>query len=153
MRNYAFRIVYVGCSVMRIKKKTAIIISAAVISAVAFFVCRTDKSLPENDIVLENEYALGSWLNLKGWKVGAPVCTEVTVPEKFSGIYNDYALIQQKLGLPLEKYKGRRVTRCLYSIENFGGDVPVTAELLVYDNKLIAAALLENKQGGRIMCP
>ena len=138
---------------MKIKKRTAVILSAAVISSGAFFICRTDKSLPEKDVILENEYALEGWLNLKGWKVGAPVCSEVTVPEDFTGVYNDYALIQQKLRLPLEEYKGRRVTRYLYDVENYGGDVPVTAELLISENKLIAAALFESRQGGKIMCP
>lgn len=138
---------------MKINKRTAVILSAAVISVGAFFICRSDKPLNGKDVILASDNALEGWLNLKGWKVSAPVCSEVTVPEDFTGVYSDYALIQQKQHLPLEEYKGRKVMRYLYNVENCGGDVPVTAELLISDDKLIAAALFENKRDGKITEP
>ena len=46
--------------------------------------------------------------------------------------------------------KEKEVLRCLYRVLNYGGDSEVTAELLLYNDELISAALIENKQDGFI---
>ena len=138
---------------MKINKRTAAVLSAAVICTGAFFACRTGSPVPEKEIRLESEYALEAWLNIKGWKVSSPIHTIITVPREFSGIYAEYALMQQRLGLPVDRYKGQKADRYLFTVENYGGEVPVTAELLVKDDILIGAALFENKPSGRILSP
>ena len=44
--------------------------------------------------------------------------------------------------------KEKKFLRCLYRVLNYGGDSEVTAELLLYNDELISAAIIENKQDG-----
>lgn len=72
-----------------------------------------------------------------GWEVGEePVCSmEVTIPEKFDSVYSSYNGIQKKVGLDLEKYKGKTAMFYTYIVKNADGDA--YANLLVYKNKVI----------------
>lgn len=97
-----------------------------------------------------NEYQREAYLNIRGWEIEEISCQTVRIPEEFEGIYREYADIQSKDGFKLENYKGKEVLRCLYRVLNYGGDSEVTAELLLYNDELISAALFENKQDGFI---
>ncbi|MGN1480681.1 DUF4830 domain-containing protein [Porcipelethomonas sp.] len=133
-------------------KKIIALIAAAGVTTAAFFICRHHEPQKESPLVL-NEYQREAYLNLRGWDAEEISQSTVTVPESFEGVYKQYADVQKKQGLPLEEYKGKEVVRCLYNIKNYGGDVPVTAELLFYEDRLIAAALIENKPDGFIKSP
>ena len=131
-------------------KKLIAVIVAAGISTAAFFICKNHNKPQKEEPMVLNEYQREAYLNIRGWDTEEISQITVTVPESFEGIYKQYADVQKKQGLPLEDYKGKEVVRCLYNIKNYGGDVPVTAELLFYEDRLIAAALIENKPDGFI---
>ena len=131
------------------KKKIIAVLIAGGVCAGAFFICRTPKKQTEAPLTL-NEYQRVSYLNIRGWDAEEISCSEITVPETFEGVYQEYAQVQISQHLPLEDYKGKTVTRCLYMIKNYGGDVPVVAELLLSGDRLIASALIENKPDGFI---
>lgn len=137
------------------KKKLIYALIVIIICAGLFTVCmfsKSSKSKKENFVILENSYSRESYLNIKGWEVTEISCEEVKVPEAFEGIYEEYAKIQDKQHLPLSKYKGQEVQRYLYRINNYTSDNKAYAELLIYDNnKLIAAAIIENKPDGSIL--
>ena len=83
-----------------------------------------------------------AFLRQFGWEAdGQPLeHVRVRIPKTFDAVYADYNVIQQRAGMDLRRYRGKRVTRYTYSIRNHpsGGD-NVRANLLVYGNKIIAA--------------
>lgn len=135
--------------------KKKIICSAVilVICAGLFAVCMLKKQSPmEEQIILENKYSREAYLNIKGWDIEEISVEVIRVPENFDGIYKEYARVQKSQDLPLEKYKGQEAERFLYSIKNCGDD-KVFAELLIRDNRLIAAAVIESREEGNIIKP
>lgn len=133
------------------KKKIIFAAIIFVLCAGLFILCILKKTPPqEKQIILENSYSREAYLNIKGWDAEEISCETIRIPENFDGIYAEYAKAQEKQKLPLEKYKGKEVTRFLYNINNYGSDNNVFAELLISENRLIAAALIENKSDGFI---
>lgn len=59
---------------------------------------------------------------------------EIIIPEKFNVTYKDYNLIQKQTGFDLEKYKGVKVKRAVYSMKSGG-----KAVILIYKGNVIAA--------------
>lgn len=133
------------------KKKIICISIIIVICAGLFAVCKLEKSSSDADaILLENSYSREAYLNIKGWDVKEVSCETVKVPESFEGIYKEYADVQKKQDLPLDNYKGKEVQRFLYNVSNYGSENKVCAELLISENRLIAAAIIENAPNGFI---
>lgn len=132
--------------------KKKIIAVAAVLGAAAasIFICRKIEPEPSEAPVVLNQYQREAYLNIRGWEIEEISCKTVRIPEEFDGIYKEYADIQSNDGFNLENYKGKEVLRCLYRVLNYESDSEVTAELLLYDDKLISAALIENKPDGFI---
>ena len=116
-----------------------------------FFLCRIKKDTPEAGIFLKDRYSREAYLNIKGWDVTEESSMDVVIPCEFTGIYSDYAALQEKQGLPLSKYKGKKAQRFIYTVKNYGGDVPVKAELVISGGKLVSAALVENVLYGKLM--
>lgn len=132
------------------KKKIIAIAAVLGIAAAAIFICRRIEPKQDEPPLVLNEYQREAYLNIRGWEIEEISCQTVRIPEEFEGIYREYADIQSKDGFKLENYKGKEVLRCLYRVLNYGGDSEVTAELLLYNDELISAALIENKQDGFI---
>lgn len=65
--------------------------------------------------------------------------TEVTLPEQFDGVMNDYNEIQKRQGLDLTRYKGKKLTRYTMEITNYEGyKGTVYANVITYKNKVVA---------------
>lgn len=64
--------------------------------------------------------------------------TDVTIPEEFDSVYEEYNNIQRAQGLNLKKYKGKKATRFTYEITNYDYDETVLATMIVYKNRIIA---------------
>lgn len=63
---------------------------------------------------------------------------EVSVPQKFDSVYEKYNDVQRAQGLNLKRYAGRSVTRYTYKITNYDCNGEVFANLLIYNNSIIA---------------
>lgn len=75
-----------------------------------------------------------------GWQVDEnPVeVVEVTIPQNFNAVYNNYNAIQKRQGFDLTKYRGQRVKRWTYRILNYPGVTDeVHANLLIYKNTVV----------------
>lgn len=86
-----------------------------------------------------------------GWQVDAqPVSeTEVRIPDEFDAAYAQYNALQKQQGLDLEKYKGRRAKLYVYNVRNDpSGEQGVTANLVLYRNRLIAADICSSQKDG-----
>ena len=91
------------------------------------------------------------FLQSYGWEVDeTPVSeTEVRIPDEFDETYEEYNDLQKTQGLDLEKYKGRNATLYVYSVHNDpSGEEGVTANLVLYRNRLIAADVCSAQKDG-----
>ena len=79
------------------------------------------------------------FLNSFGWEVESQPAEvmELTIPENFDGVYEEYNEIQQRQGMDLSKYKGKRVKKWTYQITKYPNEPQVVANLLVYEDKII----------------
>jgi hypothetical protein len=85
-----------------------------------------------------------------GWEVEEICCRNVTVPSEFSEIYEEYAVIQDKQGLPLREYAGKNALLYMYEVKNYSPDnQKMLAELLVCDD-IAVASMVYSEDGGSI---
>lgn len=87
-----------------------------------------------------NDEERAAFLAQFGWQV----CTvpleveEVTIPEEFDKVYQNYNDLQRSQGFDLAGYSGQRVKRWTYEVTNYPDGVKgVRANLLVCDDKVI----------------
>ena len=85
-----------------------------------------------------------------GWEVEEIAGKMVTIPSDFSPVYEEYAKIQDKQGLPLRKFAGRDALLYVYQVKNYSPDSKkMLAELLVCDDTAIAS-LVYSEDGGSL---
>lgn len=78
---------------------------------------------------------------------GAPIeVVETRIPEEFDAVYTEYNGIQLAQGLDLARYKGKKVKRYTYEVNNYPKDsqgmpTQVYLNLVIYKNKVIAGDL------------
>lgn len=79
------------------------------------------------------------FLESLGWEIleDSETVTDVTIPEEFDEIYQNYNALQKSGGLNLEKYKGKKVKLYTYTVTNHKGGKAV-ATVIVYKNRVIA---------------
>lgn len=84
-----------------------------------------------------------AYIRSLGWEVtGEERCEEVSLPERFSGLYLDYLALQQRSGFDLTPYAGRTLRRCSSQVSNYPGTSDtVFLDLLVYDGSIVGGDL------------
>ena len=76
-----------------------------------------------------------------GWEFNGESEKEITIPEQFNDVYNNYNSVLKKQGFDLEKYRGKTATLYTYNITNYGKAEDIIADLIVCDGVLIGADL------------
>ena len=92
-----------------------------------------------------------SWLREQGWEVEPEPAgqMEVVVPPEFDAIYESYNDIQKAQGFDLSRYRGETVTKYTFLVKNYPQEPDgVAANLLVYQDKIVAADLCSLELGG-----
>lgn len=79
------------------------------------------------------------FLSSFGWKVNTePIeISEITIPQEFNSVYQNYNQIQKEQGFNLEKYRGKLCKHFTYRVLNYKDQDLVNANLIVYKNKII----------------
>ena len=82
------------------------------------------------------------YLNSLGWQV-EPEPLEVkslVIPRTFTGVYADYAALQEKQGYPISEYGGMEAVRYSFRVLNYpsGGGEEIVADLVVCGQTVIA---------------
>lgn len=93
------------------------------------------------------------FLESYGWEVEQTPRSEVEVriPDTFDAAYEEYNTLQKTQGLDLERYKGRKAMLYVYPVLNDpSGEEGVTASLVLYRNRLIAADICSAQTDGFI---
>ena len=129
------------------KKLTFMAIAAA---AFALTACgnKEDISVPRVDA--GDVSARIGYFASHGWEVEEISEKEVTIPADFSDVYEEYAVLQDKQGMPLREYAGRNARLFVYEVKNYSPDSKkMLAELLVCDDTAVAS-LVYSEDGGKI---
>jgi len=84
-----------------------------------------------------------AYLNKLGWEFESEEQKDITIPETWNDVYEQYNAIQKKQGFDLTPYKGKPATIYTYHITNYKDNENVIANLLVSDGVLIGADLCD----------
>ena len=132
------------------KKLTFMFITAA---AFALTACGSRKNISEAVIAAGEPSQRIDYFASHGWEVEEISEKAVTIPSDFSEVYEEYAVIQDRQGLPLRKYAGRNAKLFTYAIKNYSPDSKkMLAELLVCDNTAVAS-MVYSEDSGSIRMP
>lgn len=108
-------------------------------AAAAALIWRAAEEEPPAVIRLETAAEREAWLNLRGWRVGAPEESETQMPYRWQTPAGQrWLALQHAQGLSPEQYGGCRTLRCVYPVENAGAGA-LYAELLLCDGILAGA--------------
>lgn len=109
------------------------------------------KTVPKIDNVAASNTAerIGYFAS-HGWEVEEIAGKSITVPEKFSDAYEQYAVLQDKQGMPLREYAGKEARLYVYEVKNYSPESKkMLAELLVCDD-LAIASMVYSEDGGSL---
>lgn len=85
-----------------------------------------------------------------GWEVEEIAGKSIVIPEDFSSAYEEYAVLQDKQGMPLREYAGREATLYVYEVKNYSPESKkMLAELLVCSD-IAVASMVYSEDGGSL---
>lgn len=128
---------------------TICFIALAVLAVVLFIKNITS----DNTVALATESDRQAFLSSLGWQVSPePIdIRQVTVPNEWNDVFEEYNSIQKQQGLDLDDYRGKDVTIYTYEVYNYEGKPDnMVANLMVYENKLIGGDVSCTELGGFI---
>lgn len=144
-------------------KAAAIIIALAVIVSAAVWEGKVAKNATDSVSEVTAASTLGkgidfssnanrvAFLKSLGWEV-TPEPTEVieiTIPQNFNEVYNNYNSLQKSQGFDLTRYRGVRAKRWTYNITNYPNvKEGVRANLIVYNGTLIGGDVSSVESNG-----
>lgn len=124
---------------------------------VSFFINKNESPVTKGNEInakASDEEERIAFLSQFGWKIDDdPVeVTEVIIPSEFNDTYTKYNEIQKNQSMNLEPYKGKRVKKWVYEVENYPGytteDSCVRATLLVYEGIVIGGDVSSLEKDG-----
>lgn len=148
--------------VYSVKSKKMIIFLAAWVAVVAIMIALFIASSQKKPVVddsdinysASNATERATFLSQFGWNIEEdPVeVSEVVIPQEFNDTYEAYNDLQKKQELDLEPYKGARVKKWVYKVNNYPNkpaqSSDIRATLLVYENQVIGGDVSSMEEGG-----
>jgi len=136
------------------KRKIKILIAASV-AAAAVIILMPKKDDPYK--VPESGYTAAASVSDRigyfashGWEVEEICSRNITIPNNFSAVYEEYAQLQDKQGMPLREYAGKNAQIYVYEVKNYSPESKkLLAELLVCDDTAVAS-LVYSEDGGSL---
>lgn len=136
------------------KKKVFILILIAVIIYTAIFLI--PEKNPETETSEKPAISASTaseridYFASHGWEVEEIAGKDITIPSDFSEAYEEYAVLQDRQGLPLRKYAGKNARIYVYEVKNYRPEnKKMLAELLVCNDTAIAS-MVYSEDGGSI---
>ena len=139
------------CSMKMSKKKIVIGVLAGLV-LVGIVVClvagkAAGKEKPEDagqsaSLKVKDTEDIAEYVRSFGWEIESEPCevVEVTVPEEFNDVYQNYNELQKKQGFDLEAYKGKLVQRTTFVVTNYPNyPENIRADVLTCDGVIVAA--------------
>lgn len=136
------------------KNKFKFLIAAgAVLTAAVIFIPKKEnpQKIPESAVTAASSTAERiDYFASHGWEVEEICSKNVIIPEDFSTVYEEYAMLQDKQGLPLREYAGRNAQLYVYEVKNYSPESKkLLAELLVCDDTAVAS-MIYSEDGGSL---
>lgn len=132
-------------------KKTIFMAFAA--AAFALAACSRNEDIPVSSVAVESVSQRIGYFASHGWEVEEISEKNISIPSSFSEKYEEYALMQDKQGLPLRRYAGRDARLYVYEVKNYSPDCKkMLAELIVCDNTAVAS-MVYSEDSGSIRMP
>lgn len=135
------------------KKLSFIIFAAAAASVLTVLIAKADKSSPipaSPPVAASSISERMDYFASHGWEVEEIGEKTITIPADFSEIYEEYAAIQDKQGLPLREYAGKNAKLYVYRVKNYSPESRnMLAELLVCDDTAVAS-MVYSEDGGKL---
>ncbi|MDE5771311.1 MAG: DUF4830 domain-containing protein [Ruminococcus sp.] len=136
------------------KKKIFILILTAVIIYAAIFLIPEKTTEPETSekpaISASTVSERIDYFASHGWEVEEIAGKDITIPSDFSEAYEEYAVFQDRQGMPLREYAGKNARIYVYEVKNYRPENnKMLAELLVCDDIAIAS-MVYSEDGGSI---
>lgn len=129
------------------------IIFMAAAAAFGLAACSGKDDISVSVIAAEDAAARIGYFASHGWEVEEISERLVTIPESFSEVYEEYAVMQDKQGLPLRRYAGRNAKLYVYEVKNYSPEnKKMLAELLVCDDTAVAS-MVYSEDSGSIRLP
>ena len=132
------------------KKYTKIALIAGIILIAVFIAMPEAESedTPVSAVSAETAAERFNYFGSHGWDVEEMYSQKVIIPEEFNSVYEQYAVIQDKQGLPLREHAGEEALLYVYKVKNYSPDGNnLLAELLVCDNVAVASMVYSEDQG------
>ena len=148
----AFRIYLLEVHTMKKKTKLLIASGAVLAAAVLLFPEKPQKnSIPDSAPTLAATVSDRiDYFASHGWEVEEICSRNVTIPSDFSAVYEEYACLQDKQGLPLREYAGKNAQLYVYEVKNYSPESKkLLAELLVCDDTAVAS-MVYSEDGGSL---
>lgn len=136
------------------KKRTIIMISGVIALGALVWITSGKEDIPSSTVTDAVAAATVSeridYFASHGWEVEEIAGKDITIPSEFSSAYEEYAMIQDKQGLPLREYAGQNGRLYVYEVKNYSPESrKMLAELLVCDNRAVAS-MVYSEDGGEI---
>ncbi len=144
-----------------IKKAVLVSILAVIIIVCACLLVRgernkTAKTAAENSISLKasNAEERIAFLSQFGWEVSKEPAevAEIVIPSEFDETNEEYNALQKTQGFDLSEYKGQRVKRWSYTVNNYPGyensEAVIRANILVLDGTVIGGDVCSTELDG-----
>ncbi len=127
-----------------------IVFVVAVISVVLLRLYFLNKPT-ENGIECSTEVDVNEYLASFGLQLGECTVDEIIVPYEFNDVYKNYNKIQQSQGFDLADYKGKKLFRYTFSVQNYPDSDSVFAEVLIYRKQIVGADIYSTDLDGFIV--
>ena len=127
-----------------------VLVFAVIIGFFVLLIYSSENSVGK-EIICSSESSVADYITSFGFEIGEAKIDEVVIPDTFNDVYNNYNDIQKSQGFDLELYKGETVSRYTYRVLNYHiPDINVFAEVLLFDEKVIAADIYTTEVDGFI---
>ncbi|MCM1507365.1 MAG: DUF4830 domain-containing protein [Ruminococcus flavefaciens] len=138
---------------MKKKKIFFLSLTAVAIYAVIFFIPEKNEKpeVPDTEIIsVSNQNERTDYFASHGWEVEEIAGKDIVIPSEFSEAYEEYAVIQDKQGLPLREHAGKNARLYVYEVRNYSPEnKKMLAELIVCEDTAIAS-MVYSEDGGSI---
>ena len=132
------------------KKKWGIVVVAAGVLLLALIVIPKLQPDLSGGIPGETNSQRVTFLAQYGWEVEEePVeIRDVTIPEEFDQVYQQYNEVQKSQGMDLTPYAGKTCRQWIYQVNNYPEEGTVRATILVYEGQIIGGDNTRTRRGG-----
>ena len=139
----------------RVRSGKTAVFGIILLIAAAIWILTRFISTATSGISGKNDYERIAFIESFGWDAGnVPVdIEEIRIPVEFDEAYEEYNALQREQGFDLRKFRAHIAKKYTYELRNSDGSslaVPLCANLIVIDGKIVGADISSRQAGGLV---